>query len=106
MQRQGNCREVEVLSRKRRGDLLDAIVRVLDRDMGRAVPDCIRKEITEVKAAQERMAEAREALRVSEKRYRIAFETSLDAINISRLQDGRLSTAKSIPRHDGSGAKR
>ncbi|MFP5227345.1 MAG: putative bifunctional diguanylate cyclase/phosphodiesterase [Acidobacteriota bacterium] len=40
------------------------------------------------RAPQEELAAAEEALRVSERRYRIAFETSLDAISISRIDDG------------------
>jgi diguanylate cyclase (GGDEF)-like protein/PAS domain S-box-containing protein len=90
LQRQGNCREVEVLSRRKNGEIFwMRLSASLIEIWGEQCLIAFAKEITEVKAAQERMAEAREALRVSEKRYRIAFETSLDAINISRLQDGR-----------------
>ena len=42
-------------------------------------------EATEI---QEQLAAAREVLRVSEQRYRTAFETSLDAIAICRMDDG------------------
>ena len=40
------------------------------------------------KAAEERLATTQEALRTSEERYRTAFQTSLDAIHINRLDDG------------------
>lgn len=39
-------------------------------------------------AEHEELAATREVLRVSEQRYRTAFETSLDAISISRMDDG------------------
>ena len=47
------------------------------------------EDINARKAAEERLAAAAEALRVSEERYRTAFQTSLDAININRLSDGK-----------------
>ncbi|MGD0630531.1 MAG: PAS domain S-box protein [Terracidiphilus sp.] len=40
------------------------------------------------KNAEESLAAAQEALRHSEQRYRTAFQTSIDAININRLNDG------------------
>ena len=46
------------------------------------------RDITDLKAAEARVAAAQEALRLSEERYRTAFQTSLDAININRLDDG------------------
>jgi diguanylate cyclase (GGDEF)-like protein/PAS domain S-box-containing protein len=48
----------------------------------------VTQDITEGKAATERLAEAQAALRSSEERYRTAFQTSLDAITITRLSDG------------------
>ncbi len=46
------------------------------------------RDIGVAKAAEQRLAAAQEALRLSEERYRTAFQTSLDAININRLHDG------------------
>jgi diguanylate cyclase (GGDEF)-like protein/PAS domain S-box-containing protein len=40
------------------------------------------------KATEQRLASAQEALRQSEARYRTAFQTTIDAININRLSDG------------------
>ena len=40
------------------------------------------------KAAEESLAEAASALRKSETRYRTVFQTSRDALGISRLSDG------------------
>lgn len=48
----------------------------------------VSRDITEEKAAKERLTEAVAALRLSEERYRTAFQTSIDAININRLNDG------------------
>ena len=46
------------------------------------------RDITEAKAAEERLAATQEALRESDARYRTAFQTSHNAVNISRLEDG------------------
>jgi diguanylate cyclase (GGDEF)-like protein/PAS domain S-box-containing protein len=46
------------------------------------------QDITERKRAEKRLAAATDALRVSEERYRTAFQTSLDAIYINRMSDG------------------
>jgi len=43
---------------------------------------------TKHELANEQLAAAQEVLRVSEQRYRAAFETSLDAIAICRMDDG------------------
>jgi len=46
------------------------------------------EDITARKTADEELAETRQALQVSEARYRLAFENTIDAININRLHDG------------------
>ena len=46
------------------------------------------RDISEAKAAQQRLAAATEALRASESHYRTVFETSLDLITVTRLADG------------------
>jgi len=46
------------------------------------------RDITEAKAAESRLATTNDALKLSEERYRVAFQTSIDAININRLTDG------------------
>jgi diguanylate cyclase (GGDEF)-like protein/PAS domain S-box-containing protein len=45
-------------------------------------------DINDRKQAEERLAAAQEALRLSEERYRTAFQMSLDCIILSRLSDG------------------
>ena len=47
------------------------------------------RDVTAAKAAEERIAASDSALRLSEERYRTAFQTSLDAININHFKDGR-----------------
>ena len=47
------------------------------------------QDISAAKEAKDLLTAATEALRLSEERYRTAFQTSLDAININRLDDGR-----------------
>ncbi len=46
------------------------------------------QDINDRKLAEQRLAAALEALRVSEERYRTAFQMSLDSINLNRLCDG------------------
>lgn len=47
------------------------------------------EDINERKAAEASLSAAQEALRLSEKRYRTVFQTSLDCVIISHLSDGR-----------------
>ena len=46
------------------------------------------EDINVQKAAEERLSATQEALRESEARYRTAFQTSHNAVNINRLEDG------------------
>jgi len=47
------------------------------------------EDIQARKAAEERLAATKEALQVSEERYRTVFQTSQDCISISHAEDGR-----------------
>jgi diguanylate cyclase (GGDEF)-like protein/PAS domain S-box-containing protein len=49
----------------------------------------VTQDISEAKAAEQRLATTIDALRRSEQRYRTAFQTSLDAISICHIKDGR-----------------
>ncbi|MGB7987406.1 MAG: PAS domain S-box protein [Terracidiphilus sp.] len=88
---QHSCyREMEVLSRRKNGEIF--WIRTFGSLIEIGGEPCrltFAKEITEVKAAEERAAAAAEALRLSEERYRTAFQTSIDPMTISRLDDGR-----------------
>ncbi len=46
------------------------------------------QDINDRKQAEEQLAAAQEALRLSEERYRTAFQMSLDCISLARLRDG------------------
>ena len=89
LRQNGSCRNLEARFKNKKGELtwgmMSASVMELD-----GVP-CIlsvTRDITEAKAAEERLAAATEALRASEERYRATFQLSIDAININRLSDG------------------
>ena len=79
----------EIQIRKRNGDFVWGLMAasVFQHD-GVACALTVTQDITGSKAAVERLASAQEALRVSEERYRTAFQTSLDGIDIDRLSDG------------------
>jgi diguanylate cyclase (GGDEF)-like protein/PAS domain S-box-containing protein len=79
----------EVPLRKKSGDVLWGLMSasVFEHD-GVFCVQAVTQDISDAKAAEARLAAATEALRVSEERYRTAFQTSLDAININRLEDG------------------
>ena len=47
------------------------------------------QDISAAKEAKDLLTAATEALRLSEERYRTAFQTSIDAININRMDDGK-----------------
>jgi diguanylate cyclase (GGDEF)-like protein/PAS domain S-box-containing protein len=84
------CRSFETRYRISNGSLRWGLLSVSTIEMN-GVP-CVlsvTRDITEAKLAEERLASAAEALRLSEERYRIVFQTSLDGISIARLSDMR-----------------
>ena len=84
LDREAHVRDYEVLSRRKNGEIfwmrLSASVIEIGGEPCRMT---FAKEITEVKAAQE-------ALRAGEERYHAAFQTTPDAVNISRIDDGMI----------------
>ena len=89
LEKQGKCRDLEVQSRKKDGEIFWMKLSASQIEIGgEHCRITFAKEISEVKAAEERMAAAAEALRASEERYRTIFHTSVDCITISRLSDG------------------
>jgi diguanylate cyclase (GGDEF)-like protein/PAS domain S-box-containing protein len=82
------CRNFEALFRKKNGQTLVGriAVTVIDLD-GQPCYFALVRDVSEAKAAEESLLAASEALRLTEERYRVAFETSLDAISITRLSD-------------------
>jgi diguanylate cyclase (GGDEF)-like protein/PAS domain S-box-containing protein len=89
LSQQGTCREMEVQSRRKNGELfwmrLSASLLEIGGERCRIT---FAKDISAAKAAEERLAAATKALRLSEERYRTVFQTSADSISISRIEDG------------------
>ncbi len=89
LNRHGRCRDLEVLSRRKDGEIFWMSLSASTIEIGgEHCRITFAKEISEIKAAEERTAAAQEALRQSEERYRTVFQTSLDCITISHLSDG------------------
>jgi diguanylate cyclase (GGDEF)-like protein/PAS domain S-box-containing protein len=89
LREKSSCRDLEARFRKKNGEVCLGLMSasVMDID-GVPCMICMTRDISKAKAAEERLAAATEALRVSEERYRTAFQTSLDGITINRLSDG------------------
>jgi diguanylate cyclase (GGDEF)-like protein/PAS domain S-box-containing protein len=83
VRRESVCRNIEFQLRRKDGQKLWVLVSgsLIELD---GVPSLLLvvRDITAAKATAE-------ALRASEKRYHTAFQTSIDAININRMDDGR-----------------
>ena len=89
LRRDSRCRDLEARFRRKNGEVVwgQASGSLIDAD---GVP-CIlsvTRDITAAKAADDRLAAAVEALRLSEDRYRTTFEMSLDVISITRIDSG------------------
>jgi diguanylate cyclase (GGDEF)-like protein/PAS domain S-box-containing protein len=90
LRRQDKCLDVEAHSRRKNGELFWMwLTASLIEIGGERCWITFAKDISEVKAAEARMTATTQALRHSEERYRTAFQTSIDAITISREDDGR-----------------
>lgn len=85
VKRNGSCRDMEARFRKKNGEvfwgLMSASILEID---GVPCVLTITRDISAAKAAEERLAAANQAVRVSEARYRTVFQTSIDPITISR----------------------
>jgi diguanylate cyclase (GGDEF)-like protein/PAS domain S-box-containing protein len=93
---QGRC-NFETQYRTKNGDLRWGLLSVVAIELD-GVP-CILSithDITEAKAAEECLTMAANELRLSEERYRTAFQTSLDAIAISRIEGGYIDCNQSF----------
>ena len=89
IRRDGSCRNMEAPYHTKEGTLRWALLSVSSIELdGNPCILSVTRDITEAKAAEQRLAAATEALRVSEERYRATFQLSIDAININRLSDG------------------
>jgi diguanylate cyclase (GGDEF)-like protein/PAS domain S-box-containing protein len=84
------CRNLEAQFRRKDGSLVWGLMSASVIELeGEACVLSITRDITEKKKAEAELAMASEALKASEERYRTAFQTSLDCIIISRLDDGK-----------------
>src|ERR1017187_6091185 len=85
----GSCRDLEARFQRKNGEpfwgLLSASLITID---GKHCLLSVIRDITAAKAADEKLAKAVEALRVSEDRYRTTFQMSLDVISINRMGSG------------------
>jgi diguanylate cyclase (GGDEF)-like protein/PAS domain S-box-containing protein len=88
--RTGECRDLNVRSRRKDGEIFWMRLSASLIEIGGA--QCtitFAKDITEAKIAEERLAEAADALRKSEAHYRTVFQTSVDGIAVSQMSDGK-----------------
>jgi diguanylate cyclase (GGDEF)-like protein/PAS domain S-box-containing protein len=85
-----SCRNLEILFKRKDGETLwMRLSASLIEVGGCACTLTFAHDISAAKAAQDLLTAAAEALRLSEERYRTAFQTSIDAININRMDDGK-----------------
>jgi diguanylate cyclase (GGDEF)-like protein/PAS domain S-box-containing protein len=90
----GSCRDLEAQFRKKNGETFWGLMSASPIELG-GVP-CVlsvTRDISAAKAAEHRLAAAAEALRLSEHYYRTLFQTSVDGICVSQLEDGRMIDA-------------
>jgi diguanylate cyclase (GGDEF)-like protein/PAS domain S-box-containing protein len=84
----GSCRDLEAQFRKKNGEVIWGRMSASTIEIeGVACVLNISRDISEEKAAEQRLAKATRALEVSEERYRKVFHTSLDPITISRVDN-------------------
>ncbi|WP_420238594.1 PAS domain S-box protein [Telmatobacter bradus] len=87
----GVCHNYQAQFVKKDGGLLWGLmsVSIVEID-GEPCALSITRDITQAKLAEQRLAEAQKALRISEERYRTVFQATLDCISIHRLKDNIL----------------
>jgi len=90
VRRSGIVREMEVLSKRSGGETFwTRLTTTLIEIEGSECLFTIARDISESKAAEQKLAAMQEALKTSESRYRTAFQLVQDAIDICRLDDGK-----------------
>jgi len=88
---EGVCRNHQCQFRRKDGELLWGMMSVTIVELdGVACALSVTRDITQAKAAEEKLLEAQRALQSSEERYRTVFRASLDCISISRVSDGAI----------------
>lgn len=88
------CPGIEARFRRKSGELIWGLISasMIEVD-GVSCTLSVTRDVTEARAAEERMAAIMDELRASESTYRSAFQTSLDAVYLCRLEDGLLIDA-------------
>ena len=90
LRRDASFRDVNVRFRKKSGDLIWILLSCSVIEIkGIHCILTVARDITATKAAEERLAAAKEAQRLSEARYRAAFQTSPHGVALNCLEDGR-----------------
>ena len=89
LRRNSVCRDLTIPYKRKNGEVfwMQLSASVIEIEGVSCILSVVR-DISAAKVAEERLVAATEAMRASEERYRTAFQTSLDAININRLYDG------------------
>jgi diguanylate cyclase (GGDEF)-like protein/PAS domain S-box-containing protein len=83
--RDGSCRDMEARFRKKNGEIFWGVMSASKIEIdGVTCVLTVTRDISVAKAAEQRLAAANLAVRLSEARYRTVFQTSLDPITISR----------------------
>ncbi len=87
--RNNTCRDFEALSRRKNGKkfwirLSASLIEI----GGNRCLIAFGQDISEAKAAEERLAAAAKELRATEDRYRTAFQMNLDSVDICHKEDG------------------
>jgi len=84
------CPNLQAQFRKKDGTIIWGLASIAKMELNGEVCNlAILRDISDAKAAEERLAAATTALKLSEKRYRTAFQTSFDAISIANLENER-----------------
>ena len=89
LSRDSICKDFEARFKKKNGQTIWGRVSSSPLEIdGQPCQLALVKDVTEAKAAEECMTAASEALSLSEQRYHTIFQTSMDGITISRMNDG------------------
>ena len=84
------CRDFKARLKRKNGEIFSGLLSVSETKIdGVSFALSVLRDNSDAEATEKSLSAATEALRLSEARYRTAFQTSLDAININRLDDGR-----------------
>ncbi len=88
VRRDGKSRDYKAKFKRKNGEVFSGLLSVAAIEIdGIPFALSVLRDNSHAEAAAQKLAVAADALRLSEARYRTAFQTSLDAININRMHD-------------------